>query len=354
MSLRVAPIGVRDARALGQLACRADVLRFGDHAPDPSPATWIRWLGPADPNLGLTLGAFVDDQLEAALKIAPSFTRRRLHRASVHVIASTEPQGDAPLDALLRATLDTCDRWLQLARIELCCPADHPRIAGLFAEHGFTHEARLHRSLRVSHGKQLLDEVVLARLRSLQPPPAIRPAAPIPPRGAPAVGAVRIRAAQPSDAALLTATMSEPLVVWGTLQLPFQRVERWSERLESRPPARTTFLVAELDRALVGAGALTVSEAPRRTHSATLGMHVATASQGRGIGGALMHALLRDAERRGLSRVDLTVFPDNERAIRLYQRAGFVVEGQSRWASFRDGTYADDLLMARVNDGPRE
>ena len=77
-------------------------------------------------------------------------------------------------------------------------------------------------------------------------------------------------------------------------------------------------------------------------------LHVATAAQGQGVGTRLMAALLEDADRRGLSRVELSVYADNERARRLYERAGFVVEGRSRRGSFRDGGYADDLLMARV------
>lgn len=99
---------------------------------------------------------------------------------------------------------------------------------------------------------------------------------------------------------------------------------------------------------VAGAGALTLEDRARRAHSSTLGMHVATRFQGRGVGGRLMRALLDQADQRGIVRVELSVFPHNERARRLYERAGFVREGVSRMASFQDGTYADDVLMARV------
>lgn len=324
-------------------------MRFGDHEPDLSVAAWTRWLGPPDPNLGLALGAFSGARLEAALRITPRTTRRRMHGATLHLLASDEPRADAAISALLRAAFDAADRWLQLVRCELTCPADHPRVGGLFRAHGLTVEARLRNSLRAPQSLELMDEVVLARIREdVRPPEPLATSLRIPARARSVRGALRIRPARPSDAAALAATMSEPSVVWGTLQLPFQRAERWSERLNARPPARTTFLVADVGGTLAGAGALTIADGARRAHTGTLGMHVATAQQGRGVGGALMEALLEDAERRGLSRVDLTVYPDNERARRLYERAGFVVEGRSRFDSFRDGTYVDDLRMARV------
>lgn len=347
MAIRVAPLGAADAGLLATFACREDVLRFGDHTLDAQQATWRSWLGSPDPNLGLTLGAFVDGQLEAALKLAPFATRRRVHGASVHLLASDEPGGDAALDALLRAALDTGDRWLQVLRYELVCRADHPRVEGLFAAHGLALEARLRRSLRDRRGTALLDEAVLGRVAPEAEREPLGSPLEIPPRAS-RRATVRLRPARPSDAAALASSMSEPIVVWGTLQLPFQRIERWGERLKSRPPARTTFLIAEVSGAVAGAGALTVPAEARRDHTGTIGMHVATAAQGQGVGTRLMAALLEDADRRGLSRVELSVYADNERARRLYERAGFVVEGRSRRGSFRDGGYADDLLMARV------
>ena len=49
-------------------------------------------------------------------------------------------------------------------------------------------------------------------------------------------------------------------------------------------------------------------------------------------------------------RVELEVFTDNERAIRLYERAGFEREGVLRAYAFRDGAYADVLLMSSLGE----
>ena len=48
----------------------------------------------------------------------------------------------------------------------------------------------------------------------------------------------------------------------------------------------------------------------------------------------------------GLHRVALTVFAFNERAIRAYQRVGFVIEGRAREAIWRDGRWWDEIHMS--------
>ena len=62
-----------------------------------------------------------------------------------------------------------------------------------------------------------------------------------------------------------------------------------------------------------------------------------------------------------LHRVALFVFEFNERAIRTYQRCGFVIEGRSRESIYRDGQWWDELAMSvlesdwkRMRAGDRE
>jgi RimJ/RimL family protein N-acetyltransferase len=56
----------------------------------------------------------------------------------------------------------------------------------------------------------------------------------------------------------------------------------------------------------------------------------------------LAHAFMRLA----LHRVALTVFEFNPRAIRAYEKCGFVVEGRARQAIFRDGRFWDEIHMS--------
>lgn len=68
---------------------------------------------------------------------------------------------------------------------------------------------------------------------------------------------------------------------------------------------------------------------------------------GRGIGRALMQALIAEARARGGQKMTLRVFAPNRRALRLYEGLGFEVEGVLK-REFRvgDGDYVDDILMA--------
>ena len=79
-------------------------------------------------------------------------------------------------------------------------------------------------------------------------------------------------------------------------------------------------------------------------------MGVVAAHRERGIGSALMQATLDDARARGLTRIELTVRIDNERAKRLYEKFGFVVEGLCRRHMRIRGKYYDSHYMALLFD----
>jgi ribosomal protein S18 acetylase RimI-like enzyme len=86
-------------------------------------------------------------------------------------------------------------------------------------------------------------------------------------------------------------------------------------------------------------------------HRGTLGMGVLEAYRGVGIGRALIEATLAAARVAGLSRIELEVLADNERAIALYRAVGFVVEGVKRDAYRVDGRSVDLVDMALLFDG---
>jgi putative acetyltransferase len=74
--------------------------------------------------------------------------------------------------------------------------------------------------------------------------------------------------------------------------------------------------------------------------------------QGKGVGTALMQAAVGLADNwLNLVRLELEVFTDNEPAVKLYKKFGFVVEGTLSRFAFRDGQYVDTLAMARIKDG---
>jgi RimJ/RimL family protein N-acetyltransferase len=72
---------------------------------------------------------------------------------------------------------------------------------------------------------------------------------------------------------------------------------------------------------------------------------------GRGYGTDAMRVMLRFAfTELNLRRVSLTVYEYNRRAIRSYEKAGFVVEGRVRQCLNRDGQWWDMLCMGILKE----
>ena len=160
---------------------------------------------------------------------------------------------------------------------------------------------------------------------------------------------LQIRRAEPSDAETIYEIYQNPRAVWGTFQLPFPSLEEWKRRL-SQPPDGAYFLVAVADAKAIGMlGLHTAPSQPRRRHAATLGMAVHDGWHGRGVGTALIRAAVDLADNwLNLHRLELEVYTDNEPAVRLYQRHGFVIEGTLKDFAFRNGAYVDAFTMARL------
>ncbi|MCY4753652.1 GNAT family N-acetyltransferase [Pelomonas aquatica] len=167
-----------------------------------------------------------------------------------------------------------------------------------------------------------------------------------------------LRRVKPADAAAIAEQFADPDVFGGTLQLPYPSEELWAQRIAGmNPPAAGSnemVLAAVLDDKAVGlAGLHPVGPAVRRRHAMSLGITVAKASQGQGVGNALMAALIDYADNWAqILRIELTVYHDNQRAIRLYERHGFAPEGRLKAYGLRNGVYEDVLAMARLH--PRQ
>ncbi len=174
-------------------------------------------------------------------------------------------------------------------------------------------------------------------------------------RAAPVGPEVQFRRAEPRDAEALAQLMSDPAVFGGLLQLPYPGVEAWRKRIESGAQSQENLnLLALADGSVIGsAGLHSLAWTPRRRHVVGLGISVAAAWQGKGIGDELMRRLLDWADNwAGYLKIELTVYVDNARAIALYRKHGFVEEGTSRAHALRDGVYVDSLLMARLHPRP--
>lgn len=115
-------------------------------------------------------------------------------------------------------------------------------------------------------------------------------------------------------------------------------------------------LGAFFDAALAGFVGLDVDPRAKVRHKGRVfGMYVATEHSGRGLGGRLLAALVAQAESASvLTRLVLTVTADNNRARRLYERAGFTAFGLEPEAVVVAGKPFAKLHMTRALAPPRD
>lgn len=107
-------------------------------------------------------------------------------------------------------------------------------------------------------------------------------------------------------------------------------------------------LVAEWDDRLVGYIAGVGGRYRRNRRSVQVIVAVLQAFAGRGIGTRLFEELEEWAGEQGVHRLELTVMVHNERAIGLYQKMGFEIEGRKKESLLVSGRYVDEYCMAKL------
>jgi len=121
-----------------------------------------------------------------------------------------------------------------------------------------------------------------------------------------------------------------------------------SEAFFTRALEDRTIFVAEEDGALVGyvqVGDVEIPEVQVRPGDQSLErLYVESASQGRGLGRSLLNAAFEHPRLAHASRIYLTVWEVNERAIRLYESFGFRTVGTTTF-TIGTGEVVEDLVM---------
>lgn len=160
---------------------------------------------------------------------------------------------------------------------------------------------------------------------------------------------IHIRRLKTSDFESLAAIFDDEHVVAQTSQLPYRTVDEWRAHWK---PEHSTSIVAVWEQQAVGKVTLWPKRKPRERHIGVLGIAVHPAHHGKGIGTKLMAAALDLADNwLNLKRVELQVFTTNVPAVKLYEKFGFVIEGEAKYASFAQGAYRNLYYMARVREG---
>ena len=83
-------------------------------------------------------------------------------------------------------------------------------------------------------------------------------------------------------------------------------------------------------------------------HCGSLGMGILAEYRGQGIGERLLVACVEKAQKNGISRIELQVRTDNQNAIRLYKKVGFLTEAVLADYLLVDGTYYEVLQTSLI------
>jgi len=268
---------------------------------------------------------------------------RRAHVAGLGITIHDDFHGQGIGTKLFAALTDLSDNWLNLSRLELDVFTDNQAAIALYKKFDFEIEATI--TADAFRDGAFANGYIMGRVRKNLP----RDTSPYPPPQPPAPMAPYVlRAAEPADAPGVTELMLQPLVRHGTLRTPFMTVEENAHLAAPTDPTTKT-IVAVAAENIVGIATLTPGK-NRRSHVGDVNlMAVHDAWHNRGIGTALLAALIDIADNwLNLKRLQLGVLADNTPAIRLYEKFGFVTEGIARADVFRAGAYADTQLMARL------
>ena len=101
-------------------------------------------------------------------------------------------------------------------------------------------------------------------------------------------------------------------------------------------------IVAEVNGEIAGtAGIDAIGSQYKLRHRAEFGIGIARKFWGQGIGSRLMEEMIAYAKENGITKINLRVRADNERAKALYRKFGFEKEGDDRRMMEIDGEYFD-------------
>jgi len=164
---------------------------------------------------------------------------------------------------------------------------------------------------------------------------------------------VSLRAIEEEDLEDCWRWINEPEVVRNLmLRYPVSRLaERdFIERATKPGPNDKVFAIDTLEGLYIGnCGLHGISWEDRR---AIFGIFIGECAQwDKGYGTDATRTLVRYGfEEMNLKRIGLQVFADNERAIRCYEKVGFVREGVLRQYRYRGGAYMDTVVMSVLRE----
>lgn len=163
---------------------------------------------------------------------------------------------------------------------------------------------------------------------------------------------IRLRAPERSDVPTFFRWINDPEVTAGlllALPMSLAEEENWYENMLKRPPVEhpLTMEVRDGDDWKV-IGNMGFHDVEWRSRAAEVGIMIGEKEYwNQGYGTEAMLLMLRHGfHTLNLNRIFLRVFANNPRAIRSYEKVGFVHEGCLRQDMYKNGEYLDVLVMS--------
>lgn len=127
-------------------------------------------------------------------------------------------------------------------------------------------------------------------------------------------------------------------------------VEEQRKDIKGLEGNQTNTMLLALDQGeIIGLATMHSSGKIKVRHEAELGIVIAKAYQGKGVGTELINRLIEWAKGNGVTtRISLDTRADNIKAVQLYLKFGFVFEGCRKNATLLDGVYYDLYVMGMM------
>ncbi|WP_410512250.1 GNAT family N-acetyltransferase [Paenibacillus sp. BR2-3] len=115
--------------------------------------------------------------------------------------------------------------------------------------------------------------------------------------------------------------------------------------------SRNLFLVAAVQDRIVGFSRCEGNDLNRLSHKIEFGICVLKEFWGYGIGNNLLKESISWADSNNIKKITLHVLESNDKAIKLYKKLGFEIEGLlKKDKKLSDGLYYNTIIMGRFKD----
>ena len=168
-----------------------------------------------------------------------------------------------------------------------------------------------------------------------------------------------LRHAEPKDAEKMLAFLNQVAgesenITFGPGELGLSVEEERAFLRQTTESPTSFYVIAEIAGEIAGTLSFNAGKRPRLQHAGELGMTVLRRYWNLGIGSRMLAYLIDWARETGtIRKINLRVRVDNLPAIHLYEKYGFVQEGQLTREFYLHGQFVDVYMMGLQLDPPQ-